>query len=69
MGLISESRLLRYNQSFHRKPVGSGELCVETVEKVPLDKFGALCAKSDFVESLTINDFRVGRGQMAHEKG
>jgi hypothetical protein len=46
-----------------------GDLCVETVEKVSLDKFGALCAKSDLVEWLTINDLQVGRGQMTHERG
>jgi hypothetical protein len=42
---------------------------VETVEKVSLDKFGALDAKSAFVEWLSINDLQVGRGQMTHEKG
>ena len=39
-----------------------------TVEKVNLDKFAALCAKSDFVERLAINDLQMGKGQMTHEK-
>jgi hypothetical protein len=42
---------------------------VETVEKVSLDEFDALRAKSDFVECFTINDLQVGKGQMTHEKG